>query len=92
MTLYLISYDIEDNRERLRLAKILLSYGERVQRSVFECDLDEGELAQLLSKIGRRISLKESDSVRIYALCERDEKRTIYLGAKPARKRSGIVI
>ncbi|HOT98551.1 MAG TPA: CRISPR-associated endonuclease Cas2, partial [bacterium] len=38
--LYLVSYDIIDNAKRIRLAKKLQDYGQRVQYSVFECSLD----------------------------------------------------
>jgi CRISPR-associated protein Cas2 len=34
--IYLVCYDIEDDRERNRVAKALLRHGRRVQYSVFE--------------------------------------------------------
>ena len=34
--IYLVCYDIEDDRERNRVAKTLLRHGRRVQYSVFE--------------------------------------------------------
>lgn len=90
--LYLISYDIEDNRERTKLARILGSYGNRVQFSVFECELDAQELKELVKKVRSRIKLSETDSIRTYSLCEKDEKKTIYLGAKPQKISKTIVI
>ena len=65
---YLISYDIPDDRRRVRLAKTLKDYGGRVQYSVFECIMDQDLLDQLVHKITAIIDEKE-DSVRIYALC-----------------------
>lgn len=42
--LYTISYDIPDDKRRLKIAKILLDYGPRVQYSVFEAQLDTAAL------------------------------------------------
>lgn len=39
MQTWLVCYDIEDDRDRGRVASILLRYGDRVQRSVFELHL-----------------------------------------------------
>lgn len=65
---YTISYDIRDNRRRLRVAKTLKDYGERVQLSVFEADLDEKSLARLKKRLERCLDLTE-DSLRFYPLC-----------------------
>lgn len=37
--LYIVFYDILDNRRRLGLAKLLEDFGKRVQHSVFELEL-----------------------------------------------------
>lgn len=37
--LYLISYDIAVDKRRTKIAKLLEGFGQRVQYSVFECDL-----------------------------------------------------
>ncbi len=65
---YAISYDIRDDRRRLQAAKILKNYGQRVQLSVFEAELDEKTLARLQQRLGRCLDLAE-DSVRFYPLC-----------------------
>lgn len=38
---YVISYDIESNKIRTKLAKLLEGYGVRIQYSVFECSLSD---------------------------------------------------
>lgn len=43
MNSYLICYDISDNRDRNRVARLLERYGERVQYSVFEVHLGRAE-------------------------------------------------
>jgi CRISPR-associated protein Cas2 len=41
MRLYVITYDIADDARRNDVADALLSYGRRIQYSVFECALGE---------------------------------------------------
>ncbi|PWH18352.1 MAG: CRISPR-associated endonuclease Cas2 [Ardenticatenia bacterium] len=64
----LVSYDIPDDRRRVRLAKVLQDYGERVQYSVFECDLTQKQLQQMVREV-RQVISDEQDSVRVYLLC-----------------------
>ena len=45
--LYLIAYDISDDRERRRVEQVLQGFGFRRQKSVFECRLTRGHLAHL---------------------------------------------
>jgi CRISPR-associated protein Cas2 len=59
---YLIAYDITDDRRRGRLAKLLQSFGDRVQYSVFVCDLRPARLVRLRQSILGLISPGE-DSV-----------------------------
>jgi CRISPR-associated protein Cas2 len=66
--LYVVCYDISNDRRRRKLDKLLKGYGQRVQESVFECDLDTNKLVELEEKITRRIE-PEDDSVRIYRIC-----------------------
>ncbi|MFN5864938.1 MAG: CRISPR-associated endonuclease Cas2, partial [Pseudanabaena sp.] len=46
--LWLVCYDVADDRRRLRLAKRLEQSCQRVQRSVFECPLSEAVLEKKL--------------------------------------------
>ena len=66
--LILISYDIEDDNKRTRLAKKLRDFGPRVQKSVFEADINTKELHRLI-EILSGIQLKNGDSIRLYRLC-----------------------
>lgn len=76
---YVISYDIPDDKRRLRLAKTLLDYGTRVQYSVFECLLEPMDLSELEEKIKTIIRLEE-DRVRIYNMCAACQKGIVLLG------------
>ena len=65
---YLVSYDIPDDKRRVRIAKTLKDFGDRVQYSVFECNLNQ-ELLDLMVDRVEKIVDPEADSVRIYTLC-----------------------
>jgi len=67
--LVLVSYDIEDDKTRTRLAHKLLDFGPRVQFSVFEADVSAKELIKLKQMLGK-VKLGERDSIRLYNLCE----------------------
>lgn len=54
-----------------RAAKALRRYGERVQRSVYECHLSVRELKCLQREL-MGIIHTDSDRVRFYPLCQRD--------------------
>lgn len=65
--LYLVAYDISDDRRRARLHKALCGFGKWTQFSLFECFLDEKQLIVMRHRIRRLI--RDEDNVRIYALC-----------------------
>lgn len=65
-----VSYDVIDDKRRGQLAKTLLNYGRRVQKSVFECLLEEREYIKMKQEIDSTIDM-EVDSVRYYILCQR---------------------
>ena len=48
---YVAVYDVSDDRERNRVAKILEGFGVRVQKSAFECQLTRGSVATLERKL-----------------------------------------
>ncbi len=63
-----VSYDVVDDRRRNRLSKALKAFGDRVQRSVFECNVDQVELEKMVTRI-RKLTDDREDTVRIYRLC-----------------------
>lgn len=67
---YVVAYDIEDDRLRLRIAKILGRYGVRVQKSVFECALEPETITRLTHRLEREIEAAPGNgNVRIYRTC-----------------------
>jgi len=65
-----VSYDISDDRRRNRVCDELKNYGEHVQYSVFECDLDKVRIQKLKERLGKLINTRQ-DSIRYYLLCKR---------------------
>lgn len=66
--LYLIAYDIVEDSKRNGICKYLSGWGRRVQKSVFECDVDREELQSIISYIREMINLKQ-DRCHIYRIC-----------------------
>lgn len=81
---YLICFDISDDRVRYRVVKALKGYGRRVQKSVFECpNLSENRLLLLQKKMESLID-HGSDSVRYYRLCKACVAEVEWTGAGEA--------
>jgi CRISPR-associated protein Cas2 len=83
----LVTYDIstasEQGRRRLReLAKVCEGYGQRVQKSVFECCLDKKDLRLLIHAITYVID-PHTDRVAIYRLREPYRSYVHTLGRGP---------
>ena len=87
---YVVSYDIPDNKKRLRAAKTLLDFGDRVQESVFECRLENDRLGRLIKRLEKIAG--EEDSILIYAVCAKCEENLVRLGRKDDRKNEKVFI
>ncbi|MCR9294408.1 MAG: CRISPR-associated endonuclease Cas2 [bacterium] len=64
---HLISYDVRDPARLRRTAKLLESYGNRIQYSVFRCRLDKTMLEKLHWELSR--ILDEEDDLLVIPLC-----------------------
>ena len=87
--LVLVSYDVstkdKPGRGRLRrVAKACLDRGQRVQNSVFECDVDPAQWVELRAQLEGIIN-PEQDSLRFYHLGSNWQRRVEHVGAKPTR-------
>ena len=68
----LITYDIENDKRRSKIAKTLEGHGERVQYSVFECNLRAPQFKALkkrLASLMDGVPENETCSIRFYRLC-----------------------
>lgn len=85
--LVLITYDVntEDAAGRARLRKVAkqcVNYGQRVQNSVFECNVDAAKCRQIKALLEGIID-KKTDSLRFYYLGDNYKNKIEHIGAKP---------
>ena len=85
--LVLITYDVNTQtkagRTRLRkVAKQCVNYGQRVQNSVFECNMDAAKCRQVKAILEEIID-KDKDSLRFYYLGDNYKNKVEHIGAKP---------
>ena len=87
--IYIIAYDIADKKRRLRVAKILESWGYRIQESVFQLRLDTATLARVRARLAALIS-ESDDVIHIYPICSSCADRADILGAAIALDDVGL--
>jgi CRISPR-associated protein Cas2 len=92
----IISYDVstidEKGPARLRkIAKECQNFGQRVQNSVFEVDVDYGTFLKLKDKL-LKIFDDEKDSIRFYYLGNNWQRRVEHHGAKAGYNPEGVLI
>lgn len=86
--LVLVTYDVStetpEGRKRLnKVAKTCVAHGQRVQNSVFECNLDWSRFIALQNKLKSIINSAE-DSLRFYNLGNSYKEKVVHIGIKPS--------
>jgi CRISPR-associated protein Cas2 len=94
--LMLVTYDVNtetpEGRRRLRLvARACMDYGQRVQNSVFECEVEPALWTALRARLISEID-DNRDSLRFYHLGRDGKRRVEHIGAKPVLDLDGPVI
>lgn len=94
--LVLVTYDVntmeEGGKKRLRqVAKACEDFGQRVQFSVFEIEVDPAQWTKLKARLEAIIRI-EHDSLRYYYLGSNWERKVEQVGAKPAKDLNGPLI
>ncbi len=92
----LVTYDVStsDNKGKARLRKVAKecqNYGQRVQNSVFEINVDHGTFLKVKDKLLKLIDENE-DSVRFYYLGKNWHNRVEHYGAKETYDSEGVII
>ncbi len=77
--IYMICYDITDPKRLRKTAQILENSGLRVQKSFFQCDIDEKKKDLLVKQVVKVLNLKK-DYFYIYPLCEDCSQKAIQEG------------
>ncbi|WP_425435346.1 CRISPR-associated endonuclease Cas2 [Marininema halotolerans] len=74
----MVSYDIENDRRRSKVFKLLKDHGQWIQYSLFEVNCDDTEWIQLEFQL--RDLIDSLDSLCIYVICSSCNKKTFYTG------------
>lgn len=91
LMLYLVCFDISDNKIRNRVGKYLGAFGNRVQRSVFEVELqDQAALLYVKNKLGDW--LESGDNLRFYPLCQNCRDNALVCGSASIAKLPSLVV
>lgn len=94
--LIVVAYDVctgsKEGRRRLRrVAQACKDYGQRVQKSVFECLVREADWVRLRHRLLAEFSPQE-DSLRFYFLDEPSRAKTEHHGAGKPIALDGILV
>ena len=94
--LILITYDVNtttgEGRKRLaKIAKVCVSYGQRVQNSVFQCDVDQAKYIALKNQL-LDIYDSDKDSLRFYNLGNKYQIRIEHYGKDTSYDPEGVLI
>jgi len=94
--LVLLTYDVStetsEGRKRLnKVAKKCVAHGQRVQNSVFECNLDWGQFIKLQDEL-KNIIDPSKDSLRFYCLGNSYRDKVTHIGVKPSIELEGELI
>lgn len=90
--MFIVSYDIENDRTRTKFSKFLKQYGRRLQYSVYEIK----NSPRILSNIKSEVELKykkaftNNDSVIIYGICGGCESKILRFG-HPVQEEQEVV-
>ena len=87
-----ISYDIQNDKRRGRIFKVLKNFGQWMQYSVFECEVDKMNLLKLKDRLDRLIDAEENDSIRFYFLCESCKRQVERVGGEKPRKEGAVIV
>ena len=94
--LVLVTYDVstesDGGKRRLRrVARACKDFGQRVQYSVFECDVDPAQWVALRARLLKEID-DAQDSLRFYQLGANWKHRVEHVGAKPSLDLDGPLV
>ena len=92
----LITYDVStetvgSKRRLRRVARACKDFGQRVQYSVFECNVDPAQWVALRARLLSEIDVG-TDSLRFYQLGANWKPKVEHVGAKPALDLDGPLV
>jgi CRISPR-associated protein Cas2 len=81
-TLYLVAYDVRDDKRLSRMRYFLKGYSTGGQKSVYECFLTDGELRHVLKRCAELIKSDE-DRVHVFTMDGRSRTHALGIGVQP---------
>ena len=87
-----VSYDIKADKRRSRIFKTLKNFGQWMQYSVFECEVDKMNFLKLKDRLDHLIDAEEDDSIRFYFLCESCKRQVERVGGEKPREEGAVII
>jgi len=81
-TLYLIAYDITDDKRLNQLRDFLKGYSTGGQKSVYECFLTDSEFKYVVEKVAGMID-EDEDRVHIFTMDARSRTHTLGIAVQP---------
>ena len=87
-----ISYDIEDDKRRTRIHRILKNFGQWVQYSLFECQLTRAQYLHLRHRLDNVIHKTKGDNLRFYFLCEDCQPKVERIGGTTPYQEGMIIV
>ncbi|RRR68499.1 MAG: CRISPR-associated endonuclease Cas2 [Candidatus Viridilinea halotolerans] len=78
--LYIVAYDIPEDKRRTKVHRLLCGYGTWTQYSLFECWLTKRQLIELRAKLSPHLR-EDRDSVRLYVMCGACQQNVITIGS-----------
>jgi len=89
--MHVIVYDIADERRLRRVASLCEDYGIRVEKSVFECDLDDEQHKRFWHRLTGIVN-DESDHVVDYPICQMDRGKIRAIGTRTEWGEGALVL
>ncbi|MFZ5592042.1 MAG: CRISPR-associated endonuclease Cas2 [Bacillota bacterium] len=87
-----VAYDVQDDKRRNKVHKVLKNYGQWMQFSVFECQkLSKEQFLRLRHQLEKHIKPAE-DSIRYYILCEGCAGKVIRIGGEELRREDVFLV
>ena len=90
-TLYVIAYDISNDKRRTKLHKTLSGFGAWTQYSLFECHLTDKQYLQLRRRLDQLLQADE-DSVRFYMLCASCLAKVETIGSEKPKDETTFIV
>jgi CRISPR-associated protein Cas2 len=89
--LVIIAYDIQKDRKRSKVSKLLEDCGARKNYSVFECFVTHKKLEEIQATIGKIIN-KKTDSVLYYPICRACAGKMFFQGTLSSEMPCTVVV